>query len=143
MPEYIINRDKKDLIKFMKTKSERMGLQCIFDENKVTVEAKPGTDMYSQTPIPVMFQGKIVEEENTTRISGRFSYGFYFTTLVAVAVVLIIARLGWSLYKMQRNNIILCAIVIVLLIIVCGVVKIKGKDLKDKIEEFLFNLNKK
>lgn len=143
MVEYKINREKNDLIKFMKTKSGKKGLCCTFEGDKIIIEAEPGKDMQSQTPIPTMFKGKIVEEGNSTTISGRFSYGFYLTTLVIVAIVLIAARLAWSVYKMQRNNIILCIIVTILLILVCIVVNIKGKKLKNEIEEFLGNLDKK
>lgn len=143
MTEYIINRDKDDLMKFMKTKADKMGLQCRFEENKVIVEAKPGTDMHSQMPIPTMFKGKITEDGSKSKISGRFSYGFYLTTLVIVAAILIVARLIWSVYQMQRDNIILCIVVAVLLVVVCIVVKIQGEELKDKIGGFLEDLNKR
>lgn len=143
MREYIVNRSKDDLTKFMKTKADKIGLQCKFEENKLLVESKPGTDKYTQTPIPVMFKGKITEEESKTKISGRFSYGFYLTTLVIAAVILIIARLIASVYQKQLDNIILCGIVTVLLVIVIVVVRVRGKQLKGTIEEFLSNLDKK
>lgn len=143
MTEYIVNRDKQDLIKFMKTKADKMGLQCKFEEDKVIVEAKPGADMHSQTPIPTMFKGKITEEGSVSKISGRFSYGFYLTTLVIAAAILIVARLVWSVYQMQKDNIILCIVVAVLLAVVCVVVKIQGKELKDKIGAFLEDLDKR
>lgn len=143
MTEYIINRDKKDLIKFMKGKAEKMGLQCKFEEEGFVVESKPGADMDSQTPIPVMFKGKLIEEDTRTRLTGRFTYGFYLTTLVIIAVVLILARFTWSVYQKQMDNIILCAVVTVLLMVVCVVVRVKGRALKKTISEFLLGLNKK
>lgn len=141
--EYIVNRDNADLIKFMKTKADKIGLQCKFEDNKFIVEAKPGTDKYTQTPIPVVFQGKLSEESGQSKIVGKFTYGFYLTTLVIIAVILIVARLTWSIYQKQMDNIILCGIVTVLLIVVCVVVRIKGKELKTKIEEFLRDLDKR
>lgn len=143
MTEYIVNRPKDDAVKFMKTKAEKMGLQCEFEKEKVTVTSKPGWDMKSQTPIPVMFKGKITQVDSKTKISGRFSYGFYLTTLVIVAIVLIVVRFAWSLYQNQTENIILCLIVATMLLIVCIVVRSKGKELKGTIEELLGGLDKK
>lgn len=143
MTEYVINRDKKDLIKFMKFKADKLGLQCKFEKEGFVVESKPGVDMRTQTPIPVMFKGKLIEEDMQTRLTGRFTYGFYLTTLVIVAAILIVARFIWSAYQRQTDNIILCAAVTVLLIIVCAVAKVKGRALKKRISEFLAGLNKR
>lgn len=143
METYTFNRDKKDLIKFMKTKADKVGLLCKTEGDKVRIEAKPGTDAKSQTPIPVIFQGKVMQNGAESEITGRFTYGFYFTTLVIVAIILIVLRFAWSLYQMQVDNMILCGIVTLLLVIVCGVVRVKGMGLKRQMEEFLQNLNKR
>lgn len=143
MTEYVVNRDKKDLITFMNSKAEKMGLQCRFEEDSFTVESKPGVDSDSQTPIPVIFKGRISDEDSNARIIGKFSYGFYQSTLVVIAAVLIIARLIWSLYQRQVANIVLCVVVSALLILVCAIARSRGKGLKEKIETFLGDLNKK
>ena len=65
---------------------------------------------------------------------------FYLTTLVAVAAILIIARLSWSIYQKQLDNIIMCAIATAILVIVCVVVNIKGKKTKERIITLLKQL---
>lgn len=141
--EIKVNRSKDDLIKHIKNKATKKDLQCKFENGKFTIESVPGKSKETQTPVPVMFKGTIEDDNDSSIIKGRFSYGFYFSTLVIIAIVFIIARFSWSLYQKQTDNMILCGIVTVLLIIVCVVIQVKGKELKQKITDFLLNLDKK
>ena len=44
-----------------------------------------------------------------------------------MAAILIVVRFGFSLYNMQKDNMVLCGIVTVLLIILIAVVLVKSK----------------
>jgi len=139
----IVNRDRDDLIKFIETRADRLGLQCKVNDTNILIEAKPGDSKETQTPIPVCFKGKIIAEKDGTEIKGRFSNGFYLSTLLYVAIILIGVRLVASVYQQQMDNIILCGIVTVLLVVVYLVADVKGKPLRNKIAEMLNNLDKK
>jgi len=139
--EIKIEREKRDLIKFMKKKAEKTGLECTVEGEKLIVQTKINDTAI--IPVPVSFKGKITDIEKGVAITGRFSNGFYLTTLVILSAVLIIARLAWSIYKMQMDNIILCIIVSVLLAVVCIVTNVKGKPVRNNILDFLNNLEKK
>lgn len=141
--EINVNREKSGLKKFMKTKAHKEGLQCKFEGDKFVLESEPETDASTQTPVPVMFKGEVRQEEGCSVISGKFSYGFYLSRLVLIAIALIATRLLWSLYKFQKSNIILCIVVTVLLVIVCIVTNVMGKPLKQKMIAFLNNLETK
>lgn len=139
---YEIKREKHDLVKFMKTKSEKVGLKCTIEGDRIKVEAQPGDSSATQTPIPVEFKGRIKKDDDKTIIEGKYGYGFNLTTLGIVAAVLIAVRLAWSIYQKQTSNIILCGIVTALLIVVVMVAGRVGKPLKTKIEEFFGDLEK-
>lgn len=141
--KYTIKRDKDDLVKFMKTKADKEGLSCVVIGEEITIEAKPGEDSAGQTQVPVVFKGKIKMEDQTTIIQGKTGYGFYLSTLVCFAAILIVIRLIASIIQKQIENIILCGVVTLLLIIVVAVVNKMGKPLKSKIEHFFENLEKK
>ena len=138
--KYIIKLKKDNPVKYIKTKAEKEGLKCSVEGNNIVIESVTSEDGKSQVPIPVMFKGKIKTEEETVIVTGRINYGFYLSSLLAFSAVLISARLTASLIQKQKENMILCGIVTVLLILVATVTEIKGKPLKNKIKIFLENL---
>ena len=116
-----------------------MRKKCI-KVHKIMIETFDNSEGKLEDAIPAVFKGTIEAKENKTSIKGRFTNGFYLTTLVAVAAILIIARLSWSIYQKQLDNIIMCAIATAILVIVCVVVNIKGKKTKERIITLLKQL---
>ena len=131
--EFEFNREKSSFIKVLKGKCEKNALKCSVEDNKIMIETFDNSEGKLEDAIPAVFKGTIEAKENKTSIKGRFTNGFYLTTLVAVAAILIIARLSWSIYQKQLDNIIMCAIATAILVIVCVVVNIKGKKTKERI----------
>ena len=131
--EFEFNREKSSFIKVLKGKCEKNALKCSVEDNKIMIETFDNSEGKLEDAIPAVFKGTIEAKENKTSIKGRFTNGFYLTTLVAVAAILIIARLSWSIYQKQLDNIIMCAIATAILVIVCVVVNIKGKKSKERI----------
>ena len=138
--EYEFNREKSSFIKVLKGKCEKNALKCSVEDNKIMIETFDNSEGKLEDAIPAVFKGTIEAKENKTSIKGRFTNGFYLTTLVAVAAILIIARLSWSIYQKQLDNIIMCAIATAILVIVCVVVNIKGKKTKERIITLLKQL---
>lgn len=138
--EFEFNREKSSFIKVLKGKCEKNALKCSVEDNKIMIETFDNSEGKLEDAIPAVFKGTIEAKENKTSIKGRFTNGFYLTTLVAVAAILIIARLSWSIYQKQLDNIIMCAIATVILVIVCVVVNIKGKKTKERIITLLKQL---
>lgn len=138
--EFEFNREKSSFIKVLKGKCEKNALKCSVEENKIMIETFDNSEGKLEDAIPAVFKGTIEAKENKTSIKGRFTNGFYLTTLVAVAAILIIARLSWSIYQKQLDNIIMCAIATAILVIVCVVVNIKGKKTKERIITLLKQL---
>ena len=138
--EFEFNREKSSFIKVLKGKCEKNALKCSVEENKIMTETFDNSEGKLEDAIPAVFKGTIEAKENKTSIKGRFTNGFYLTTLVAVAAILIIARLSWSIYQKQLDNIIMCAIATAILVIVCVVVNIKGKKTKERIITLLKQL---
>ena len=130
--EFEFNREKSSFIKVLKGKCEKNALKCSVEDNKIMIETFDNSEGKLEDAIPAVFKGTIEAKENKTSIKGRFTNGFYLTTLVAVAAILIIARLSWSIYQKQLDNIIMCAIATAILVIVCVVVNIKGKKTKER-----------
>ena len=91
----------------------------------------------------MIFKGKMKDTESGSEMTGKFTFGFYLYSMVIVAIILIVARFGFSLYNMQEGNLILCGIVTVLLLIVIAVVVVKSKPDRQHITDFLNDLNKK
>ncbi len=141
--EFKYNRNKTELLRVMKAKSEKKGLKIAEKNNKLQVSLAPGKFSNGEDAIPVTFQGTITGSDSHCSLKGKFSYGFYLYTLVIVAAVLIIARFIWSAHERQTDNMILCAIVTALLILIICVVSIKSKPAKKIINDFLNNLNVK
>ena len=133
--EFEFNREKSSFIKVLKGKCEKNALKCSVEDNKIMIETFDNSEGKLEDAIPAVFKGTIEAKENKTSIKGRFTNGFYLTTLVAVAAILIIARLSWSIYQKQLDNIIMCAIATAILVIVCVVVNIKGKKTKERIRK--------
>lgn len=138
--EFEFNREKSSFIKVLKGKCEKNALKCSVEDNKIMIETFDNSEGKLEDTIPAVFKGTIEAKENKTSIKGRFTNGFYLTTLVAVAAILIIARLSWSIYQKQLDNIIMCAIATAILVIVCVVVNIKGKKTKERIITLLKQL---
>ena len=138
--EFEFNREKSSFIKVLKGKCEKNALKCSVEDNKIMIETFDNSEGKLEDAIPAVFKGTIEAKENKTSIKGRFTNGFYLTTLVAVAAILIIARLSWSIYQKQLDNIIMCAIATAILVIVCVVVNIKGKKTKERITTLLKQL---
>lgn len=138
--EFEFNREKSSFIKVLKGKCEKNALKCSVEDNKIMIETFDNSEGKLEDAIPAVFKGTIEAKENKTLIKGRFTNGFYLTTLVAVAAILIIARLSWSIYQKQLDNIIMCAIATAILVIVCVVVNIKGKKSKERIITLLKQL---
>lgn len=138
--EFEFNREKSSFIKVLKGKCEKNALKCSVEDNKIMIETFDNSQGKLEDAIPAVFKGTIEAKENKTSIKGRFTNGFYLTTLVAVAAILIIARLSWSIYQKQLDNIIMCAIATAILVIVCVVVNIKGKKTKERIITLLKQL---
>ena len=138
--EFEFNREKSSFIKVLKGKCEKNALKCSVEDNKIMIETFANSEGKLEDTIPAVFKGPIEAKENKTLIKGRFTNGFYLTTLVAVAAILIIARLSWSIYQKQLDNIIMCAIATAILVIVCVVVNIKGKKSKERIITLLKQL---
>lgn len=138
--EFEFNREKSSFIKVLKGKCEKNALKCSVEDNKIMIETFANSEGKLEDTILAVFKGTIEAKENKTSIKGRFTNGFYLTTLVAVAAILIIARLSWSIYQKQLDNIIMCAIATAILVIVCVVVNIKGKKTKERIITLLKQL---
>ena len=138
--EFEFNREKSSFIKVLKGKCEKNALKCSVEDNIIMIETFANSEGKLEDTIPAVFKGTIEAKENKTLIKGRFTNGFYLTTLVAVAAILIIARLSWSIYQKQLDNIIMCAIATAILVIVCVVVNIKGKKTKERIITLLKQL---
>ena len=138
--EFEFNREKSSFIKVLKGKCEKNALKCSVEDNKIMIETFDNSEGKLEDAIPAVFKGTIEAKENKTSIKGRFTNGFYLTTLVAVAAILIIARLSWSIYQKQLDNSIMCAIATAILVIVCVVVNIKGKKTKERIITLLKQL---
>ena len=141
--EFSYNRGKAELLRVMKSKGEKKNIEVKDNGNKISINLITGKFTKGEDTIPVMFHGKISEDEGKCRLSGKFTYGFYLYTLVIVAAILIIARFSWSAYKHQTDNMILCGIVTLLLVIVVSVVLVKSKSGKKVITDFLNDLNLK
>lgn len=137
------NRDKKTLLNVMNNKAEKKNIVVKEHDSKLEITLASGKFGDSVEAVPVTFKGKIVESEKGCSLEGKFSFGFYLYTLVIVAVALIIARFTWSAYKMQTQNMILCGIVALILVIVVAVVVAKATKPKEIITEFLKDLNVK
>ena len=142
--EISVNRNKSSLRKFMITKADKCGYDCKFQGDKFTLEQKPGESMNDRAPVPITFVGNISEKgEEESIITGKFNNGFFLSKLVWVAVALIFTRLLMSIVQKQIQNIVLCGIVTVLLIIVYIITTIKGKPLKKEMTDFLNSLDVK
>ena len=89
--EFEFNREKSSFIKVLKGKCEKNALKCSVEDNKIMIETFDNSEGKLEDAIPAVFKGTIEAKENKTSIKGRFTNGFYLTTLVAVAAILIIA----------------------------------------------------
>lgn len=131
------HRDKETLFNVMNNKAKKKNIVVRENNNKVEITLEQGKFDADATAVPVTFKGKIVENENACEIEGKFTFGFYLYTMVVVAVVLIVARFLWSAYKIQTENMVLCGVAAVILVIVVAVTIVKAAKPKEIITEFL------
>ncbi len=146
------NRKKDELINVMKSKGDKKGIVIRSYANKLEISLDYET-YKDESIIPVTFKSTFEEEVTNSKnasaeserctLKGRFVYGFYLYTMVILAMALIIARFTSSYIQKQVDNMILCGIVTVVLVIVVYVVRIKSKPAKKIIIEFLNYLDKK
>lgn len=141
--KFSYNRDKAELLRVMKSKAEKKNIRITESGDKLTASLEAGKFSNGEDAIPVTFKGAFNEDEKQCSLQGKFTYGFNLYTMVIVAAILIVARFSWSAYQKQVENMILCGIVTVLLIIVMVVVNIKAKSAKQILTEFLEDLNVK
>ncbi|MFQ9515669.1 MAG: hypothetical protein ACLRZ9_07550 [Eubacterium sp.] len=141
--EFNYNRNKAELFRVMKSKGIKKNLKIIKESDKIQVGLEPGKFSHGEDVIPIVFKGILKEHEKGCELKGHFNYGFYLTGLVAFAAMLIIVRFLWSVYQRQADNMILCGIVTVLLMIVIVVVHRKAETARNIIKAFLSDLNVK
>lgn len=143
MKQFEYNQEESSLTKVLQAKAEKKKLQVISDAHRIQIFLKPEAFKNGEADIPVSFRGKFVAKEKGTLLQGKFTYGFYLYTLVFIAILLIVARFVWSAYQGQQDNMILCGIVTIVLIVVMAFVRQKSKPAKAIIEELLKDLNRK
>ncbi|MCR5737962.1 MAG: hypothetical protein K6G64_09955 [Eubacterium sp.] len=143
MKQFTYNQEESSLVKVIQAKAEKKKLQVIAQNHKLQIFLKAEEFHGGEADVPVSFRGKMTAKENGTVLLGRFTYGFYLYTMVIVAALLIAARFIWSAYQNQKENMILCGIVTVVLVFVMMFVRSKSKKAKGIMEEFLNDLNKK
>lgn len=139
MKSFKFNRKKEDLLPVMKAKAEKANIKMTKEKDKISLMLETGKFQNGEDAVPVIFKGKITNTETGCTFDGKYTYGFYLYTLVIVAAILIVARFSWSAYQHQMDNMILCGIVTVLLLVDCCVTK-KSKGGKKVIENLLNNL---
>lgn len=141
--EFSYNRGKAELLRVMKSKAEKKNIHIIESGDGLTASLETGKFSNGEDVIPVTFKGKFTDKGECCSLKGKFTYGFNLYTMVIVAAVLIVARFAWSASQKQVDNMILCGIVAVLLIIVIVVVNVKAKPAKQILTEFLEDFNVK
>lgn len=143
MKTFSYNRNQTEFMRVMKSKAEKKGLYVTAMDDRLQVSLQSDKFSDGENAVPVIFKGKLTGTEEACSLKGKFCYGFYLYTLVIVAAVLIVARFAWSAYQKQTDNMILCGIVTLILIIVIYVVHIKSRPAKRIICDFLGDLNVK
>ena len=151
--DFTYNRNTEDTIKVMESKGLKHNIKIVKSKStnksekdnvtNVQVSLGDGKKSKNEGLLPVIFKGKMKDTESGSEMTGKFTFGFYLYSMVIVAIILIVARFGFSLYNMQEGNLILCGIVTVLLLIVIAVVVVKSKPDRQHITDFLNDLNKK
>lgn len=142
MVSFNFNRKKEDLMPVLKSKAEKKNIKVTKNKEKISMMLENGKFENGEDAIPVTLCGKITDTEKGSVFNGKYTYGFYLYTMVIVAAVLIVARFSWSAYQNQTDNMILCGIVTVLLIVMIVIVNKKSKAGKQVIESFLKELGK-
>ncbi len=138
---YQYNKNKEQVIDAIKLRAQKKNVSFAKQDGSILLSLEHGKFKNGEDSIPVVFKGKINEDEGKTIVNGKFSYGFNLYTLVIVAIILIIARFVWSFYQNQTDNMVLCGIVTLLLLIVIAVVNVKSKTAKSIINEVLANIH--
>lgn len=126
----------------LKTKAEKKNINVTKNKEKISIMLETGKFANGEDAIPVTLCGKLTDTEKGSVFKGKYTYGFYLYTMVIVAAILIVARFSWSMYQKQTDNMILCGIVTILLIVMMMIVNKKSKAGKQVIEAFLEELGK-
>ena len=129
--------EKKNLKVYKFSKKTKNGgdiVQVDFDTNIVDT---------NQIKVPLYFKGTMENNDKGCIYKGNIRFPKYMYCMIMVAALLIVARLTWSVYNWQVDNIILCGIVIALLLVMVIVIVKKTKSTKQTLIDFLSNLNKK
>ena len=136
MKQFTFQKEKGDFLNAFLRRGKKKNLNIILSGDKFEISLQREKFLEGEGAIPVSFRGKVSEERGATVLKGKFTYGLYLDTLVAVAILLIAARLVWSILNGQTDNIILCGIVTVVLLFVMGYVHEKAKAAKKIILDF-------
>ena len=137
------NRDSEALYNVLKFRAKKENLIVKKEKGKISVWVDPQNANEGLAMIPVVFKGTLYDSDEGCKLSGRFTYGFLYETLLWFSLMLIALRTALSIYLNQTKKIIVCAIVSVLFVAVVIVVITKSRQAKIKIKEVLSNLNKK
>ena len=142
MKIFTYQNNQTDLLQKLKVQAKKKHLNIIENQDKIQIFLTSESFKNGESDIPVIFRGKITERDDGIILKGHFIFGFYLYTLVIVAAIFILARFAWSAYNHQRDNMILCGIVSVALIIVVLIVNKKAKTAKEIIINFLADLSR-
>lgn len=142
MKIFTYQNNQTDLLQKLKVQAKKKHLNIIENQDKIQIFLKSESFKNGESDIPVIFRGKITERDDGIILKGHFIFGFYLYTMVIVAAIFILARFAWSAYKSQTDNMILCGIVAITLVIVILIVNQKSKTAKEIINKFLTDLSR-
>ena len=92
--DFNYNRNSEGTVKVMKSKGKKNNIKVVQQDKKhpaIKLEISLGDDGKKQGEglVPVIFKGKISDNDKGSTLTGKFTYGFYLYTLVIVAAILI------------------------------------------------------
>lgn len=140
MKQFQSKKEKNEIINTLKVMGKKKNLNVLTKQDKVEIFLQREKFSADEGAIPVRFCGKFLKEQESTVLKGKFTYGFYLYTLVFVAILLIAVRFGLSVWQKQTDNIVLCGIVAVVLLLVMVYVRHKAKSAKKYISDFLMQV---
>lgn len=140
MKKFTYQYEKTELINLLNTKAKKKHLNIIQNQDKIQISLNTQDFKNGEADIPVSFRGRISENDGMTILKGRFVFGLYLYILVIAAIMLVAARFVWSAYQKQTDNMILCGIVSIVLIVVVLIVSRKSKAAREIISQFLREL---
>lgn len=134
------NTDKESLFNVMLNKAKKNNIVIKKIGNSIEMTLLLEKANRTET-VPIIFKGKIVDDEKGCKIKGGFTFAFYLYVLIIAALCFIVARFSWSVYEMQTDNMILCGISAVVLVIAVIVVVKKTSESRKVIMDFLNDLD--